>query len=190
MLNIALFGTSADPPTAGHLTILQWLSYHYDMVAVWASDNPFKEHQTPLEHRMSMLKLLITDTQLPNIEFSANLSHRRSLISVEMAKNIWGQEQNYYLVIGSDLLKQLPQWYQSEALFKVVTILVVPRPGYAIKQEEIEAVKIKGGTCKIADLKVPPVSSTAYREQHDKDVITQPVKDYIQRENLYVKRTS
>ena len=58
-MKIALFGTSADPPTAAHQTILQWLSDHYDQVAVWASDNPFKENQTPLSHRMTMLALLI-----------------------------------------------------------------------------------------------------------------------------------
>ncbi|MGB3262812.1 MAG: adenylyltransferase/cytidyltransferase family protein, partial [Microcoleus sp.] len=55
MQKIALFGTSADPPTAGHKTILSWLSQHFDWVAVWASDNPFKSHSTSLEHRSAML---------------------------------------------------------------------------------------------------------------------------------------
>ncbi|WP_421657438.1 adenylyltransferase/cytidyltransferase family protein [Leptothermofonsia sp. ETS-13] len=71
MLNIALFGTSADPPTAGHRAILVWLSQRYDCVAVWASDNPFKTHQTPLEHRMAMLQLLINDINPPKKEYSA-----------------------------------------------------------------------------------------------------------------------
>jgi len=53
-----LFGTSADPPTAGHQAILSWLSERYDWVAVWAAD-PLKSHQTPLSHRGSMLRLLI-----------------------------------------------------------------------------------------------------------------------------------
>ena len=44
-MRIALFGTSADPPTAGHQKILRWLSEGYDRVAVWAADNPFKCHQ-------------------------------------------------------------------------------------------------------------------------------------------------
>jgi cytidyltransferase-like protein len=61
MKRIALFGTSADPPTSGHQAILNWLSQHYDLVAVWASDNPFKSHQTPLEHRSRMLRLLIEE---------------------------------------------------------------------------------------------------------------------------------
>ena len=60
-MNVALFGTSADPPTAGHQAILKWLSERYDWVAVWASDNPFKFHQTSLEHRGAMLRLLIED---------------------------------------------------------------------------------------------------------------------------------
>ncbi|MGL4880174.1 MAG: adenylyltransferase/cytidyltransferase family protein, partial [Waterburya sp.] len=64
MDKIALFGTSADPPTIGHQTILQWLSKHYDRVVVWASDNPFKEHKTPLVDRTEMLKLTIADLNL------------------------------------------------------------------------------------------------------------------------------
>ncbi|NET52841.1 MAG: nicotinic acid mononucleotide adenylyltransferase, partial [Merismopedia sp. SIO2A8] len=35
MTTLALFGTSADPPTAGHQQILRWLSYQYDHVIVW-----------------------------------------------------------------------------------------------------------------------------------------------------------
>ncbi|NJM46313.1 MAG: nicotinic acid mononucleotide adenylyltransferase, partial [Alkalinema sp. RU_4_3] len=42
MLKLALFGTSADPPTLGHLAIVNYLSAKYDRVAVWAADNPFK----------------------------------------------------------------------------------------------------------------------------------------------------
>jgi nicotinate-nucleotide adenylyltransferase len=50
MQKIALFGTSADPPTAGHKTILSWLSQNFDWVAVWASDNPFKIGNAAVNH--------------------------------------------------------------------------------------------------------------------------------------------
>jgi cytidyltransferase-related domain len=65
MTKIALFGTSADPPTSGHQAILFWLSQRFDKVVVWASDNPFKNHQTLLEHRMAMLSLLIEEINAP-----------------------------------------------------------------------------------------------------------------------------
>lgn len=188
MLNIALFGTSADPPTTGHLAILIWLSSHYNLVAVWASDNPFKEKQTPLEHRMSMLNLLIQETNQPNIELREDLSNRHTLVSIQKAQEVWGKEQNYYLIIGSDLLKQLPYWYRIEEIFKLANILVIPRPDHPIDFQEIDTIESKGASCQIADLKGLPVSSTDYRQWQDVEVLTQSVKDYIQKKHLYEKR--
>ncbi len=37
---IALFGTSADPPTCGHQALLEGLVAMFPKVATWASDNP------------------------------------------------------------------------------------------------------------------------------------------------------
>nr|WP_245817572.1 nicotinate-nucleotide adenylyltransferase [Hydrococcus rivularis] len=188
MTKIALFGTSADPPTAAHQAILEWLSEHYDWVAVWASDNPFKGHQTSLEHRMEMLRLLIEEIKTPrkNIRVYEELSHLRSLISVKKAKELWGNEAEYHLVIGSDLVNQIRRWYRLEELLKQVQILVIPRPGYPIAEEDLEALRSLGGKCIVADLDAPAISSTAYREKRDKDIVTQPVKEYIKREKLYV----
>ena len=92
MVHVALFGTSADPPTAGHQAILRWLARTFDQVAVWASDNPFKSHQTPLQHRAAMLQLLIDDIEPPctNIHYYADLSHPRTLTTVEHARRRWG----------------------------------------------------------------------------------------------------
>jgi nicotinate-nucleotide adenylyltransferase len=188
MTKIALFGTSADPPTAAHQAILQWLADRYDWVAVWASDNPFKGHQTPLAHRMAMLQLLIEEIETPrkNIRVYEELSHLRSLMSVEKAKKIWGNKAEYTLVIGSDLINQICHWYRIEELLKQVQILVIPRSGYAIAQADLEALHSLGAEYRIANLDAPEVSSTAYREKRDKNIVTQPVKDYIKREKLYV----
>lgn len=42
MTQIALFGTSADPPTSGHQAILLWLSQRFDKVVVWPRIIPLK----------------------------------------------------------------------------------------------------------------------------------------------------
>ena len=184
---IALFGTSADPPTAAHRDILEWLSAHYDWVAVWASDNPFKHHETSLKHRMAMLKLLIEsiDTPRKNISFHEELSYLRSLLSLAKAKEIWGVEVEYTLVIGSDLIKQMRQWYQVEELLKQVQILIFSRPGYLIEEEDLATLQAIGGNYAIADLKLPDVSSTAYRKTQDQSLVLPAIKDYICQENLY-----
>jgi nicotinate-nucleotide adenylyltransferase len=187
MLKIALFGTSADPPTAGHQAILKWLSEQYDIVAVWAADNPFKNHQTSLEHRLRMLDLLIRDIQPPcyNIQLRRELSDRRSLISVEKAQAIWGEQAEYTLVIGSDLAGQIRRWYRIEELLQKVKILVIPRQGYSINSDDIKQLQKLGGDCLIADLFAPAVSSTDYREKRDDHAVIAPIKDYIDRQKLY-----
>jgi nicotinate-nucleotide adenylyltransferase len=191
MKTIALFGTSADPPTAGHQTILRWLSDHYDLVVVWASDNPFKDHQATLKQRTKMLRLAIQEIESPenNISLREELSDRRTLITVQKAREIWGDDAEFTVVIGSDLVAQIRKWYRIEELLKQVQILIVPRPGYTIAQKDLEALTNLGGKYAIANVDAPPVSSTTYREEKDSDLITPAVQNYISQNNLYSSST-
>lgn len=186
MLNIALFGTSADPPTAGHQAILVWLSQRFDRVAVWAADNPFKSHQTPLLHRMAMLQLLIDDINPPrhNLLLYPELSKPRTIHTLEVAEALW-KEANFTLVIGSDLIYQLPNWYQSGALLERVNLLIIPRPGFVPNEMALAELRRMGARLTIADLTGPDTSSTAYREHGDTDALTPPIEAYIHREQLY-----
>jgi nicotinate-nucleotide adenylyltransferase len=184
MKRVALFGTSADPPTAGHQAILSWLSERYDWVAVWAADNPFKSHQTPLEHRAAMLRLLIEDIPLrQNIVFHPESSYR-TIETLEKAKKLWGADADFTLVVGSDLVKQLPRWYRVEDLLRQVQLLIVQRPGYAVENVDLQQLR-QLGDCAIADMTGPDVSSTAYRKHGDTQALTPPIQAYIHQEHLY-----
>lgn len=185
MKKIALFGTSADPPTVGHQTILHWLSRHYDQVVVWASDNPFKQHQTPLKYRSEMLQLAIADLSLSNINLYPELSDRFTLVTVGRSREKWGQEVEFSLVIGSDILPQIHNWYRIEELLTEVKVLIVPRLGYAIKEADLASLHDLGGEYAIATLNAPKVSSSTYRLQKDQSFVTPSVRDYIYQQNLY-----
>ena len=187
MKKIALFGTSADPPTVGHQTILHWLSQHYDRVVVWASDNPFKQHQTPLSNRTQMLQLAVDDLDppSPNISLHPELSDRYTLITVNRAREKWGQDVEFSLVIGSDILPQITTWYQSEELLTKVKVLIVPRPGYSIKKAELRSLTQAGGEFAIATLNAPKVSSSTYRQEKERSLVSPVVRNYIQQNNLY-----
>jgi nicotinate-nucleotide adenylyltransferase len=184
---VALFGTSADPPTVAHQNILRWLSDNYDWVAVWASDNPFKNHQTSLKHRTEMLRLLIEEIDSPknNISLYKELSHLRSLITVKKAKEIWGEDTKFTLVIGSDLLQQMPRWYKIEELLQQVQLLIVPRLGYPIQRHDLKTLRLLGGKYLIAEVTIPGFSSTIYREQGAEQTLTPKVKEYIKQKQLY-----
>ena len=183
-MNVALFGTSADPPTTGHLEILRWLSEQFDQVAVWAADNPFKSHQTPLEHRTAMLQLLIHDLACPNVRVHPELSHLRTLITIERAQERW-QGAELTLVVGSDAARQLPKWFRAAELLQLVKVLVVPRSGYDFQPHDFERLRELGAEVAIAPISVPAVSSTAYREHRDLGGVTHSIQAYIDREQLY-----
>ncbi len=186
-MKIALFGTSADPPTAGHQAVLVWLSYHYDYVAVWAADNPFKSHQTSLQNRVEMLRLLIVDMIPPrqNVNLEQELSNLRTVSTVENAKQRWGNDTELFVVIGSDLLDQFQGWYRIKDLLHLAEVLVIPRPGYAIDKISLEKIGTLGGTISIANLTGLDVSSTAYREHGDPQALTPSVAAYIHQKHLY-----
>ncbi len=181
---VALFGTSADPPTVAHSAILSWLADHFDWVAVWASDNPFKQHQTSLQHRVAMLRLLLTELHRLNVRLEPELSHPRALMTVERASQRWPQAQ-FTLVIGSDLVAQLSRWYRIEVLLERVELLIVPRPGYPLRPADLAAVLARGGRYSLAELMGLPVSSTAYREGEAEEGVSALVQAYIEQEHLY-----
>jgi nicotinate-nucleotide adenylyltransferase len=184
---IALFGTSADPPTSGHQEIIQRLSEHYDWVGVWAADNPLKSQQTPLTHRAIMLGLLISDIDPPkqNISLEQELSSWRTIETIAKASLRWSDQVEFTLVVGADLLKQLPHWYQAADLLRKVQLLVIPRPGYTIHDSSLELIKQLGGKIAIANFMGLDVSSTAFREHKNAESLIPPIVAYIHKEHLY-----
>jgi nicotinate-nucleotide adenylyltransferase len=187
-MNIALFGTSADPPSIGHQQILQWLDHHYDRTIVWVSDNPFKTHQASLCDRIAMMKLTIAAIQPPaqTIGLHPEISSPRTINTVEQAKQIW-QDANFSLVIGGDLVPQLPNWYRAQDLLSQVNLLVVPRQGVTILGDDIDRLINMGTEVAIApnSTSIPNVSSSDYRNNGNSSVIIPTVAAYIQRESLY-----
>jgi nicotinate-nucleotide adenylyltransferase len=195
-MNIALFGTSGDPPTKGHQKILQWLSDRYDLCAVWVSNNPFKFHQTNLDHRVEMMRLLIAELNLTlgyapdyfqddyKVQLHPEISSPRSLVTLNHAKQIW-QNAEFTLVVGSDLVSQLPSWYKAEELLQQVKILVVERIGYEVSEQILESLYTMGAKVAIADLVIPEVSSSNFRQNGDLSGIIPSIQEYINLHNLY-----
>ncbi|MGB8702140.1 MAG: nicotinate-nucleotide adenylyltransferase [Thermosynechococcaceae cyanobacterium] len=186
MAHIALFGTSADPPTYGHQAILEWLATQFDWVVVWAADNPFKQQQTPLQHRQAMLELLIEHLgrSVPNVRLCPSLSDARTLNSVQKAQQKWPQD-GLTLVVGSDVVGSLPHWYQVQELLTLIEILIVPRPGTPVTEANLKAVRELGGRLQMATFMGPNVSSTEYRQSPDRETTLPAIADYIRHHALY-----
>lgn len=186
-MKIAIFGTSADPPTISHQAILAYLAEHYDKTIVYASNNPFKAHDTPLEHRNRMLELLITSLNISSdkIVFAPEVSNRRTINTVSKVRQKWGDTHQLTIVIGADLTEQIFSWYQANQLWKNLKILIIPRDGYLIKPETIVSINQSSLGCMVAQLQTPAFSSTDYRLNQKSKVLTDAVKEYIHHHLLY-----
>ncbi|QQE66839.1 nicotinate-nicotinamide nucleotide adenylyltransferase [Leptolyngbya sp. BL0902] len=186
MTSIALFGTSADPPHRGHAAVLTWLAERFDHVAVWTANNPFKPQQTELSHRFRMLDLLVSDVAAPpgRVQVHPELSHLRSIVSIERAKQHW-PEARLSLVIGSDLVAQLPTWYRAEDIFAAVDLLIVPRPGHPCDAAGLEFLRQRTGVT-VAHLPNPvDTASSDYRQTCDDLALTPAVQAYLDQHHLY-----
>jgi nicotinate-nucleotide adenylyltransferase len=190
-LKIALFGTSADPPHQGHGAILTWLATQFDHVAVWTANNPFKAHQTDLGDRFRMLELLIDELHVPpqRVQVHPELSHMRTVVTLERARQIWPQA-DFWLVVGADLVEQLPTWYRAEEILSAVSILVIPRPGYALTEASLARLRQRT-TVTVAEMPAIDVSSSRYRQcdapftDPDAPGLTPAVQSYIAQHHLY-----
>ena len=185
---VALFGTSADPPHNGHRSIVATLGHQFDYVAVWASDNPWKADQSPIDMRMDMLELTIADLQTPGtIKLHRELSHPYTAVTLERARRIWPQAE-FTFVIGADLIKQLPSWHRSADVMRWAKILVFPRPGYSLQEDDLIELRDLGAQVAIATpLSQHHISSSTFRQGRPErpDEIPAVVQAYINQHNLY-----
>jgi nicotinate-nucleotide adenylyltransferase len=187
-MKVALFGTSADPPTIAHQDIIRWLALQqFDRVAIWAADNPFKAHGATLEQRSQMLELLIKEIEPPlsqHVRVYRKLSSKRTIESLIIARQIWvGAE--FILTVGADLIPQLPRWYQASELLTQVKLLIVPRIGNNIEKNDLQKLIDLGARIEIAPLSTPIISSSTIRNNHTTQGVSTQVATYIQQHNLY-----
>lgn len=161
---IALFGTSADPPTEGHRVLLQGLLSLYPRVATWASDNPQKHHGAPLALRAELLGALVAAIRDPRLSLEQELSSPWAIETLERAARRWPGEPLVF-VVGSDLVAQIPRWRQASRLLAGCRLAIAPRGGWPVRSEELDALRRLGARLEVLDLQVPATASSRVRQQ-------------------------
>ncbi len=182
--SIALFGTSADPPTLGHKALLNELTKIFPKVITWASDNPDKKHQIPLLKRTQLLRILVKKISHPKLELVQELSSPRTIHTLKKAFQLW-PESSFSFVIGSDLALQVPKWLNSKSILSKVRIAIAMRDGWPISEIQLEEIKNLGGEIEILPFKIPESSSSKFRERPQKVLVPQEIVPLLLEENLY-----
>ena len=181
---VALFGTSADPPSNGHKKIIEELSKIYNFVISYASDNPYKKHSENLYFRSLLLKTLINDFKNPNISFDQDLSSPWAISSIKKCKKKYNFI-NLDFVIGSDLLEEIIVWKNIDELFKEANLLIIPRIDYPIKEKSLKLIEELNGKFRISLFEIPKISSSNIREDTNYSGLPKCLIHIIKKNNLY-----
>ena len=185
---VALFGTSADPPTNGHKIIIEELAKIYNNVISYASNNPSKKHKENLFFRSLLLKTLISDFNVPGIYFDQDLSSPWAITSIKRCKKKYNHKKIDF-VIGSDLLEEIFVWKNINKLLQEVDLLIIPREGYPINSNKLKLIRENNGRFIISLFKVPKISSSFIRKRIDYSELPNCLIPIIEKNNLYKSST-
>ena len=182
--SIALFGTSADPPTLGHEALLSELTKTYPKVITWASDNPDKKHKIPLLKRAKLLRILVKKISHPKLELVQELSSPRTIHTLKKALQLW-PEASFSFVIGSDLAIQVPKWLNARSILNKTKIAIAMRDGWPISDKQLEEIKKLGGKIELLPFKIPESSSSKFRKSPQEFLVPEEIIPLLLAENLY-----
>ena len=182
--NIALFGTSADPPTIGHKKILEELSKIYTFTIAYVSNNPKKKHIEDISIRSHLLKTLIEDLDNPKILFNQCVSSQWAVESIKNCKIIY-ELTNLDFVIGSDLIKDIFYWKNFDKIIDEVSFLVISREGYPVELNTLKMLETYKVKFKISTIKIPNISSSKFRLNFNYSNLPTSLIDIVKKNNLY-----
>ncbi len=181
---IALFGTSADPPTCGHEALLVGLLNLFPKVITWASDNPIKSHGANIQKRAALLNALVKTIANPNLELIQELSSPWTITSLERAVALWPGSELVF-VIGSDLTCQIPNWKNSQSVLKIARLGIAPRAGWPLQAPQIKLLESLGAQIEILPLEIPATASSNVRKTLELSHIPNAVLSLLLEEKLY-----
>jgi len=144
-MKLAVFGGTFDPPHQGHIFIAEKViaaKLAEKVVFVPAFDPPHKLGRKicSFERRLQMLKLalgknenfILSETEKARAEKPSYTLATMTALSSEYP------EDELYILIGSDSLRQLHTWHRAEELIEKWKFIVYPRNGELPSTEELE----------------------------------------------------
>lgn len=188
---IGLFGGSFNPIHNGHLEAARIaLSCCDELWFLPCYRHAFKPSLEAFRHRKAMVKLAIKKEKRFKLCLIEEKLYRRNkrpnttLATVLAIKKAYPRE-DFFWVIGSELLDELPRWHKFEKLKKEIKFFVVPIKGQKVEKKILQKID----AC-IASSEAEPVSSTMIRKMiahgvSPKKFLPEDVWNYIERNMLY-----
>jgi len=136
-LRVGLFGGSFNPPHVGHRHASLIALRRLELDAVWwlvTPGNPLKDARdlAPLSQR---LKAAVDIENHPRIHVTTLESELGTRFTADTLATLTHRFPaiNFVWIMGADNLATIHKWRDWQAIFRTMPIVVVARPGYAMK---------------------------------------------------------
>jgi nicotinate-nucleotide adenylyltransferase len=195
---LGVFGGTFDPPHIGHLILAAEACRQLNLdrlLWVLTPVSPFKraDDVTPLDQRLSMLKLAIAENpkfELSHIEIESPAPHY-TVNTIQRLADCY-PSADIILIIGGDSLRDLPRWHRPTDLVAAChEIGVMRRPGDSVDLSALKR-QVPGTQAKVRFVDAPLLeisSSDIRRRIRDKlsfrYYLSPSVYEYILKNNLY-----
>ncbi len=137
-MQVALLGGSFNPPHVGHLLSAHYVRATQGVDEVWLMptyQHPFGKALESFEHRVGMCEVMCRDATgwMKTSQVEREVAERGgSGRTVETLSYLVERypDIRFWLIIGSDILKDLPSWKAWDRIQQLARVLVLHRAGY------------------------------------------------------------
>ena len=199
-MRIGIFGGTFDPVHMGHLILAEQCRDQAKLDEVWFLPSYIPPHKagagvTRFEQRCDMLDLAVAghpafridriEKELPEPSFTA-----RTL--AELHARHPGNE--FFLLMGSDCLPDLPSWYEPRQVIELAGLVVVPRPGVMLWTAErlakalgvdVSAVRLRFVACPMIEIASRELRRAVADGMSVRYMVPRAVEEYVRERKLY-----
>jgi nicotinate-nucleotide adenylyltransferase len=217
---IGLLGGTFDPVHNGHLAVADHVQKALGLDSIWFIPAALPPHKaghgngleiSSFDHRIAMLERATENNPsfiISDIEAKRS-APSYSIDTITILLQQTGGQAELYFIIGADAFIEIDTWKRFQELPRLVSFVIISRPGYpSDKVEDIVGNTFGGyefdplqkswnsqyckGSFILQHMEPLPISSTGIRErvrrgENISQLVPSIVEDYIKKQNLYIK---
>lgn len=119
MQRIGVMGASFNPPTRGHVSVIEQAYHDFDDILLVPSLlHAFQKHLSPIEHRLAMLHLMVEN------ELSKREKQRVTIFNIE--PTLLSANSSATSIYTFDVLTAIEHFYQKQSMPSSIRFIVGP----------------------------------------------------------------
>ena len=198
-MRIGIFGGTFDPVHMGHLILAEQCRTQANLDEVWFVPSYSPPHKakdvTRFEQRCEMLELAVAGHPTFRVDRIEKERIEPSYTAVTLEQlHARHPGNDFFLLMGSDCLPDLPGWYEPQKVVSLAGLVVVPRPGVMLWTAarlahalglDVSAVRLQFVACPMIEIASRELRRAISDGMSVRYMVPRAVEEYIRDRKLY-----